>query len=97
VARPAAGAAAKAALLKAGPQLVQATAHLDPFRIQAEKLDAKRQEHQSRKDMESLSLHQTESFIQELDRMKGRVMQIMERAQQLEEESKKTAASAIRA
>jgi len=96
LAKPAIRTAARTALLRAGPQLVQAGAHFDPFRVQAEKLDAARQRHQNNKDMQSLSLQQTENFAQTLSRMKSRVVQIMERAAQLEEESKKAAAAALR-
>jgi hypothetical protein len=96
LARSAAGKAIKAAALRAGPQLVRVAAHADPYRIQADRLDVAKQKHQNLKAMQDLGLRQTEDLVQTLDRMKGRVAQIMDRAEQLESESRKTAASAVR-
>jgi hypothetical protein len=90
-------AALKPLLLKASPSLLQAASHLDPFRLQAQKLDVEREKRSARKTQREMDLRSAEDSLQAVGRMKNRVCQILERSLSLEEEGARTATSAIRA
>ena len=84
-------------LIKASPSLLQAASHLDPFRLQAQKLDVEREKRSARRAQREMDLRSAEDSLQAVGRMRNRVCQILERSLSLEEEGARTATSAIRA
>jgi len=90
-------AAIKPLILKASPSLLQAASHLDPFRLQAQKLDVEREKHSAHRAQREMDLRSVEDSLQAVGRMRNRVCQILERSLSLEEEGARTATSAIRA
>jgi hypothetical protein len=87
----------KPIILKASPSLLQAASHLDPFRLQSQKLDVEREKHSARKTQREMDLRSAEDSLQAVGRMRNRVCQILERSLSLEEEGARTATNAIRA
>jgi hypothetical protein len=89
--------AAKQAVLKASPQLIQAAGSFDPFKLQAEKLDIEKQKAADRKQMDEMSHKTTADHLEQVRQARRRVIQILERADQLKEEGMKIASSPVRA